>query len=257
MQLLLGLAESLRTMPLSLAALCCVLGNLLAFGLALTLGHVLTRVFRQKRVMAPPPPIERYELWLVASCVVLNTLVTIAGLWLWRMDIVRARSEFGPSALLDVLALFFAMDLAMYVLHRVAHHPRLYGLFHAPHHRYTNPRPLTLFALHPFETVAFGLLWLVVVTIYPASIWGIAGYLSLNLGFGLLGHLGVEPLPRGWLNLPVARVLSTSTFHAEHHQDPDHNFGFYTLIWDRIFATLSPDYRQDFTAATAPTVPTR
>jgi sterol desaturase/sphingolipid hydroxylase (fatty acid hydroxylase superfamily) len=40
--------------------------------------------------------------------------------------------------------------------------------------------------------------------------------------------------------------VSTSTFHAEHHLDKDHNYGFYTLIWDRLFRTISPDYLSDF-----------
>lgn len=34
------------------------------------------------------------------------------------------------------------------------------------------------------------------------------------------------------------RHVGTSTFHAGHHQDAGHNFGFYTLVWDRLFGTL-------------------
>jgi hypothetical protein len=30
------------------------------------------------------------------------------------------------------------------------------------------------------------------------------------------------------------------------HQDITHNYGFYTLIWDRLFGTLRPDYRESF-----------
>ena len=58
----------------------------------------------------------------------------------------------------------------------------------------------------------------------------------------LVGHLRR-------VNIPFVHYISTSTFHAEHHQDADHNFGFYTLIWDRLFVTLSPDYVRDFTLA--------
>jgi sterol desaturase/sphingolipid hydroxylase (fatty acid hydroxylase superfamily) len=47
----------------------------------------------------------------------------------------------------------------------------------------------------------------------------------------LVGHLRR-------VNIPFVHYISTSTFHAEHHQDADHNFGFYTLIWDRLFVTL-------------------
>jgi Delta7-sterol 5-desaturase len=71
----------------------------------------------------------------------------------------------------------------------------------------------------------------------------------LNVLFGLVGHLGVEPFPKAWVRLPLIRLISTSTFHAEHHGDRHHNFGFYTLIWDRLFGTISPDYLRDFERA--------
>jgi sterol desaturase/sphingolipid hydroxylase (fatty acid hydroxylase superfamily) len=66
-----------------------------------------------------------------------------------------------------------------------------------------------------------------------------------------VGHLGVEPLPRAWIRWRVLRVLGTSTFHAGHHQDRDVNFGFYTLIWDRLFGTLDPSYGASFARAVA------
>ena len=41
---------------------------------------------------------------------------------------------------------------------------------------------------------------------------------------------------------PLLRDIGGSTFHARHHQDLRCNFGFYTLIWDRLFGTLRKDY---------------
>ena len=63
-------------------------------------------------------------------------------------------------------------------------------------------------------------------------------YLGLNLAFGTLGHVGVEPYPAAWFRWPVLRDLGSSTFHAGHHQDLAVNFGFYTTLWDRLFGTL-------------------
>jgi sterol desaturase/sphingolipid hydroxylase (fatty acid hydroxylase superfamily) len=45
---------------------------------------------------------------------------------------------------------------------------------------------------------------------------------------------------------PLVKYLSTSTFHAQHHQNLKYNFGFYTLVWDHLFGTLSPRYEEDF-----------
>ena len=78
--------------------------------------------------------------------------------------------------------------------------------------------------------------------------------LALNTAFGAIGHLGVEPLPDGWVRAPILRWIATSTFHARHHGDPRSNFGFYTLVWDRLFGTLSSTYERDFGAIPAPLV---
>jgi lathosterol oxidase len=243
--------EALRTMPLDLAALCGIGWNIAMVIVTLVIGHYLVIWFKDRAVAETPAPISRQELLLVASCIILNCVITIAGIVLWRVGIINVRLDSGWMVIVDTLVLFFAMDFAMYMLHRVAHYPIVYRLVHETHHRYENPRPLTLFVLNPLETLGFGVLWLIVVTLYTSSVLGIVIYLTLNLAFGLMGHLGVEPFPGIWPRLPLVRLISTSTFHAEHHQDKGHNFGFYTLIWDRLFGTLSPDYLDDFDSATS------
>jgi len=244
--------QALGSMPMVAAALWATLGNVVVFGVTLASGHLLIALYRNRPVSEPPEPLSWAEIMLAGSCVVLNSGVAILGIILWRAGIIQVRFAFGVLTVLADLAVFFlAMDFAMYVLHRIAHLAWLYPFVHRTHHRYENPRPLTLFVLNPFETISFGFLWLMVISLYDASWLGMVLYLTLNLAFGLIGHLGVEPMPGAWLKIPVIRYISTSTFHAEHHQDKDHNYGFYTLIWDRLFGTLSPDYQQDFVMATA------
>jgi sterol desaturase/sphingolipid hydroxylase (fatty acid hydroxylase superfamily) len=170
---------------------------------------------------------------------------------LWRWHIVRIRFDISSAAVaFDVLVLFLSMDFLMYVSHRLAHHPWVFDIIHATHHRYENPRPLTVFALNPAEVLGVGCLWRMVIALYPSSWLGIVIYLSLNVAFGLIGHLGVEPFPRLWLGTPLVRLISTSTFHAEHHNDKDHNYGFYTVIWDELFRTQAPTYSSHFRKAT-------
>jgi lathosterol oxidase len=244
------LIAPLYTMPLEQAALWTLAENLILFALTLAIGHLLVAVYKNRPVSEPPDPLSKTEIALAASCIFLNALVTWVGVILWRAGIIQLRYDEGLAALVDAVVLFFAMDFAMYVFHRVAHHPLLYPIIHRTHHRFENPRPLTLFVLNPFEVLGFGGLWLVVLSIYHSSVLGIVIYLTLNLAFGLMGHLGVEPMPNLWVKTPLVRYISTSTFHAEHHQDRYHNYGFYTLIWDRLFGTLSPEYTRDFETAT-------
>ncbi|MDC0713844.1 sterol desaturase family protein [Stigmatella sp. ncwal1] len=243
----------LHTVPLWEAAGLFLLQNILVFLLAVALGEWLMRRFAHRRVAPPALALQQHELVLAAVCVLLNSAVTFAGLLLWREGWIRFRLDGGPRVLVDLAVLVGIMDLGMYALHRVAHSRWLYGWLHAAHHRYEFARPLTLFVLNPLEVLGFGMLWLTVCVAYEASWIAMMLYLVFNTLWGVLGHLGVEPFPDGWVRWPVTRAVATTTFHARHHLDLAHHYGFYTLVWDRLFGTLAPDYEASF--ARSPTQP--
>lgn len=245
MNILETLIDAIYKLPLWQGALWLLLENGLIFGGTLLVGKWLVAQFKVYPVCLPPTS-NALEIKLAISTVLLNALVTLLGLILWQQNIIHLRTTLDLRALLDVPILLLIMDVAMYALHRIAHFPLIYNLLHKTHHRFEEVRPLTLFALNPLENLSFGLLWLVVLSLYEASWFGITIYLALNVLFGLIGHLGVEPFPAAWVRLPLLKYFSTSTFHAQHHKDPHHNFGFYTLIWDKLFGTLSPRYSTEF-----------
>jgi lathosterol oxidase len=238
--------EALQTMPYWLMSLVLLIENLIIFGLALWIGQWIRRRYVARPVAYKPRPIDALEISLVVLTLLLNTAVTVVGLWLWRKGIVQFREDAGWRAFLDIFILIVLMDFAMYFLHRIAHIKWIFPILHSTHHRYENPHPLTLFALNPAETVSFGLLWLLVISLYDASWLGMSIYLALNVAFGTIGHLGVEPFPDFVKRAPFLKYISTSTFHAQHHQDVRHNYGFYTLVWDKLFGTLAPRYEEDF-----------
>ncbi len=215
-----------------------LLANVGLFALSLAAGEVLVRRFTDRRVTEPPGPLDRMEVLWAASCVALNGLVAFAGWLLWRAGVITVVRDAPPwRVALDVVVLLAAMDFLMYAFHRLAHAPWVYPVVHSTHHRYDKPRPLNLFVLNPFEVLGFGVLWLALISAYPCTWAGILIYLTLNLAFGTIGHLGVEPFPRRIKHWPVLRHLGSSTFHANHHLDGRHNFGFYTDVWDRLFGT--------------------
>lgn len=229
----------LDTMPYGQAALFFLAQNLLVFVSALVLGLVMVRRFSSNRITPAPPQIERLELGLAACTVLLNAGITLAGLVLYRSGIIVIDTSLSPLEVLrDVLVLVLVMDGAMYFLHRLAHHRWLMPILHEAHHRYVHPRPLTLFVLHPFENLSFGALWLLVLASYEATWLGVVIYLTLNLLFGVMGHLGVEPMPSS--KHVGLSWIGTSSFHARHHLSHGTNFGFYTTVWDRLFGTLAP-----------------
>ena len=89
---------ALYTMPLALAALLSLLGNVLMFAAALLVGDALVRRYHDKPNSAPPEPISRQEILFALACVVLNALVAVVGIILWRAGIINLR----PNG--DVLA---------------------------------------------------------------------------------------------------------------------------------------------------------
>jgi Delta7-sterol 5-desaturase len=241
-----AIIQWLHDAPLWQAVAVLLAENVVIFLLAILVGRWLIRRFAERRVSLPPPPLARMEVAIALSNVILNTVTTLVGLFLWREGLITFRTDTGLWAIADIFVLLFIMDFAMYWLHRTAHHPRIFPILHRLHHVYDRPRPLTLFILNPAENLAFGALWLAVIIVYPASWLGMSIYLALNVLFGTVGHLGVEPLPDGWPRLLFVRNIAGSTFHARHHQNLAYNFGFYTLFWDRLFGTLSPDYWELF-----------
>lgn len=232
-----SLIALLRDTPVWVLALCIVAENVFIVVASVVVGELLGRLYASHRVTEPAPPLTALEIGLASTTVLLNSLVTVGGLFLWRGGWIHFRIETGWATGLDFLVLVVVMDAAMYVLHRLAHVPLFFKMVHRTHHLYDNPRPLTLFVMNPVEALSFGLLWLTLLCVYNATWLGMALYLTFNVAFGLIGHIGVEPFPARWKTTPILKYISTSSFHAGHHQDGEYNFGFYTLIWDRLFGT--------------------
>ena len=224
--------------------------NVLQFALCVGGGLVLIGLFRDRRIYGAPEPISNQETRLATACVLLNSVVALAGWWLWRIGIIHIRRDVDWSCLLDMAILLLLMDFFMYATHRIVHLPGVYERVHRTHHLYELTRPLSLFVLGPLEVLGFGALWLGVLSLYSSSWLGIVLYLLLNAAFGALGHIGVEPFPAMWVKLPGIKNLTTSTFHAQHHMDIHSNFGFYTDIWDRLFRSLNRSYHEVFVKAT-------
>jgi len=209
--------------------------NLLVFILALLFGSYMLAKHKQ-----PKENIKTKDWWVSACTVLINTIITYLGYWLWQKGLIKIDFSFSLAFIMDVFILFFAMDFLMYVFHFIIHHSLLHKRIHAMHHEAIDPQPIDLFILHPVETLAFGALWLGVLFTATFNGWAILVYLALNVGFGIIGHLGFEPLRKtNSRTYNVAKFIGTSSFHHGHHQDMSCNFGFYTSVWDRLFGTFA------------------
>lgn len=216
--------------------------NVLEIAFVLVAGDWLVRRFKDKRIAPHPTKASRTETVLTLLTLLLNTLITLLGYYLWLNGYIVIQHGSLFSMFVDMVAFILFIDLSMYALHRLAHWRPVFPWLHGTHHLYENPRPLTLFVLNPMETLSFGFLWLFILFIYKASWPGVVLFLTFNLLFGMIGHLGVEPLPKGRMGWLFSQIFSTSTFHAKHHKNRHYNFGFYLVLWDRLLGTLHPGY---------------
>lgn len=223
-----------------------LVANIVIFACSVVSCWILGRWFGNRRIFDRWEPLRPVEIAASVGAVVLNAAVSVAGWWLWKAGFITLRESSAATLLLDCVVMVLFMDLGMYVFHRLAHHPVIYVLFHRFHHRHETTNPISLFVLHPVEVAGFGGLMIVFLLVYPISVGGLIAYLTLNIVFGTLGHSGVEPFPRVFQRVPILRLLGTSTFHAEHHEHQQYNFGFYTLLWDKLFGTLDPEYEERF-----------
>ncbi len=209
--------------------------NLLVTVLALLFGFVVLKSQKKQTKSAS------VSEWLICGATnIINTSITYLGFWLWLKGYIVFGFEKNLRIIADFLAVFLLMDLFMYIFHYIIHHSVVYKAIHSFHHRYEDPIPIDLFVLHPLETVSFGLLWLITITLFNFDFYAIFVYLVVNVGFGIIGHLGFEPFSDKVRNLFPFKYLGTSSFHHRHHLDIEHNFGFYTNIWDKLFKTYEP-----------------
>ncbi len=147
---------------------------------------------------------------------------------------------------LEYVAYFLLLDTWFYWLHRWMHKEPMYRLIHKLHHRSTSPNLLTTLSVSPIESLingGFVPLFLTVFTVHDATL---ALILPTNIIMGLYVHSGYEFLPRWWNRSWASKWFISTTFHDQHHQYFNWNFGGYTTIWDWLCGTVRPKYLADF-----------
>ncbi|GGB04704.1 MULTISPECIES: sterol desaturase family protein [Mucilaginibacter] len=209
--------------------------NLFVTTLALLFGWLILKLSNK-----PIKRTSRNEILVCMLTNAINTAITYAGYWLFKHNYITLTFQLKWYTLLDFLLLFMLMDLAMFIFHYFIHHSVIYKAIHKFHHHYADPIPIDLFVLHPIETIGFGSLWLIILALYGFNFYAVLIYLTANLFFGIMGHLGIEPVPASVRKMAPFKYLGTPSFHHRHHLEIDFNFGFYTNIWDRLFKTYKP-----------------
>ncbi|MFZ5630468.1 MAG: sterol desaturase family protein [Spirochaetota bacterium] len=217
-------------------------GFFFALNVLILLGALLAEKVSQRLFSGAPrtPPATSRELLLASSTVVINSLISVVGWYLWRAGYLRLnRAADALTILRDTLVLLLTMDLILYILHRVAHLRWFYNWAHYLHHEFLHVRLLTLFVMHPLEALGFGVLWVITLSAFAFSTESVVIFLQLNLYFGLAAHCGFSPYPKRLARAISRLFIATPEFHLQHHRRETENLGFYTTLWDRLFRTIS------------------
>ncbi|WP_099769135.1 sterol desaturase family protein [Chryseobacterium sp. 52] len=211
-----------------------LLSNAFLCVFSIGLYQFIEKTCRKEQLQEQSHPVTRSDFSLCLLTIFCNSLVMLLGVFLWKANwIILDQNPSTGSAVLETIALILLMDLLMYFFHYAAHLPFVYKILHGKHHEHISTNFLSLFVLHPFETIGFGFMILALLMSYDFSVMSITFYLLINLIWGTIGHLNREFFPASFDNF----FIGTTRFHNQHHLYENKNFGFYTSIWDRLFGT--------------------
>lgn len=162
-------------------------------------------------------------------------------------QIYRDPSTFGYGYLfLSFVIMVLFHDAYFYWTHKLMHHRLLFKWAHHVHHQSHNPTPWAAFAFHPLEAVVeFGVLPIAVL-LFPMNLWVILAWSLWMISWNVIGHLGFEMFPTGFVHHPFFKWINTSTHHNLHHERARGNYGLYFNLWDRLMKTNDPHYEQAF-----------
>ncbi|MGP1993501.1 sterol desaturase family protein [Zobellia laminariae] len=171
----------------------------------------------------------RRDVYNSLSVVLINILVAIPGYYLYKNGSIHFTTD--THFIQDFVILFFAFDLGMYLLHLVSHFVWPFKKFHNTHHSHEYFNAISLYVMEPVESLLFGLLLTVFAFFVQLNIYSFLAFIFLNWALGVMGHLNTQSTKQPFL-------FGNHVFHKTHHQQANSNFGFYTVIWDRIFGTF-------------------
>lgn len=148
------------------------------------------------------------------------------------------------------LFLILLHDTYFYWIHRLMHHPRLFKHLHRVHHQSFNPTPWASLSFHPLEAILEIAIVPIAALIIPFHPLVLFLFATWSLLWNVIGHLGYEIFPAGFVHHPVFRWFNTSTHHNMHHERSGCNYGLYFNFWDTMMETNHKAYHTTFDGIT-------
>jgi Delta7-sterol 5-desaturase len=138
---------------------------------------------------------------------------------------------------LSLLICLFLHDTWFYWTHRLMHHPRLFGIFHAVHHASRPPTAWAAMSFHPWEALTGAFVVPALVFWLPLHAGAVLALLLIMTVMGVTNHMGWEMFPARFVHGRAGQWLITATHHQLHHDRYRCNYGLYFRFWDRLCGT--------------------
>ena len=188
----------------------------------------------------------KHDLGFSASTFLIFAIMDVCILYLDSKGYTQVyfdSNEYGYLWLgLSFFIVLFLDDMFFYWSHRAMHLPRFYKFFHKVHHESTDPSPLTAFAFHPSEAVVEYFVSFILPFLLPLNFGVLITWQIFSMLNNVLGHLGFEVYPKGWVKFPILKFKTASTHHNMHHQLFNGNYALYFTWWDKWMGTEFKDY---------------
>ena len=173
--------------------------------------------------------ISKKELMFSLIILLLNIIIAVPGFILWNKEIIVFSAD---NFWLSFIGVFFLMDFLMYLLHWFSHNISYLKKIHSKHHEHSVKfNAVSLYYMSPLESIFFGLLLTAISILFSFNIYSFIVFLSFNWLYGVITHLNVTS------NRSLFLIFTTNIFHKNHHHLHYANYGFYTVLWDKIFKT--------------------
>lgn len=145
-------------------------------------------------------------------------------------------------AWLKLLLALLALDLAIYLQHRIFHYVPLLWRLHRMHHADLDVDVTTGARFHPIEILlSLAIKFTVIVTVGPPALAVLIFEIVLN-ATSMFNHSNVLLPPA--IDRVLRWLVVTPDMHRVHHsitrRETDSNFGFNFPWWDRVFRTYIP-----------------
>lgn len=219
---------------------------------------VLTPMFRSRKIRKKSPGFVQMQAEFFRSLRTIGIFI-IMDLVFFRMlglESIWAGTElgwsYGPWLAASVVFGLLWHDTWFYWVHRLMHHRNLYRAFHLTHHRSVDPSPFTAYSFAVPEALMEYMFIPPMILLVPIAPGTVSVILLIMFAKNVTGHSGFELFPRGTLQNPVLKHLTTVTHHDMHHANGGGNFGLYFTWWDRWMGTEHKHYAKRFEAVVAP-----